>query len=349
MHENYWQQPEPPGVRPVKGYSLWRIAIIVAVTVVLLGVAVYVPIPIFYAYVPGPVRDVENLVRVTEATTYSSEGSLLLTTVNVDPQVTLIEMVDIGFDPDKTVVLKEAVTGGRSLNQLLEVQREEMRASKQSAIEVALAALGLGRPEGGGARVVATVAGMPARGVLMEGDVIVAIDGERVGTTCDVRRLVNAHDPGDTVTVTVERDEQERTFDISAAQNGLDPGTAFLGVRMEEVDYRFNPGLEIDFETGKIGGPSAGLMMTLALYDKLTPDDLTKGRRIAGTGTIECDGEVGPIGGIEQKVAGAEREGAEVFLAPSANATAAERAVDDMEVVVISSFDEAREYLENLD
>ena len=339
----------PPGARPVKGFSFWRVLIGVAVVLVLIGLATYVPIPIFYAYTPGPVRDVESLVDVSETRTYSSEGTLFLTTVNVDPQVTLWEMVAIGFDPDRVVVMRDAVTGGRSLDQLIEMQRDEMHASKQHATEVALAALGFGEPKGRGARVVDTLRGFGARGVLEEGDLIVAVDGEEVDTTCDVGRLVDRHEVGDTVEVVVRRDGERRAFPIETRSSERDPGTPFLGVQMEDVGYRFDPGVDVDFETGKIGGPSAGLMMTLALYDKLTPDDLTGGRRIAGTGTIACDGGVGPIGGVEQKVAGAEREGAAIFLSPEANVDAARRAADDIEVVAISNFDDAREYLENLE
>jgi PDZ domain-containing protein len=339
----------PPGARPVKGFSFWRVVIGVAVALVLIGLATYVPIPIFYAYTPGPVRDIESLVDVSEARTYSSEGTLFLTTVNVDPQVTLWEMVAIGFDPDRVVVLRDAVTGGRSLKELIQTQRDEMRASKQHATEVALAALGFGEPTGRGARVVGTARGFAARGVLEEGDLIVAVDGEEVDTTCDVGRLVDRHEIGDTVEVVVRRDDVRRTFRLETRASELEPGTPLLGVQMRDIGYRFDPGVEVDFETGKIGGPSAGLMMTLALYDKLSPDDLTGGRRIAGTGTIACDGGVGPIGGVEQKVAGAEREGAAIFLSPQANVDAAERAADDIEVVAISNFDDAREYLENLE
>jgi Lon-like protease len=349
VYENEFGPPEPPEARPVRGFSVWRIVVGVAAGVTLLGLGTYVPIPIFYAYTPGPVRDIETLVRVSEARTYSSEGSLFLTTVNVDPQVTLWEMVAIGFDPDRVVVLRDEVTGGRSLDQLIEMQRREMQDSKQHATEVALAALGFGEPEGRGARVIGTLSGFSARGVLEQGDTIVAIDGEEVDTTCDVGRLIDRHEIGDTVEVVVERDDERLTFRIETRSNRDDPGTPFLGVFMEDVDYVFEPGVEVDFETGKIGGPSAGLMMTLALYDKLTPDDLTAGRRIAGTGTIACDGGVGPIGGIEQKVTGAEREGADIFLSPQGNLDAAERVAEDIEVVAISNFDDAREYLENLE
>jgi PDZ domain-containing protein len=117
---------------------------------------------------------------------------------------------------------------------------------------------------------------------------------------------------------------------------------------MRDVNYRFDPGIQVDVDTGRIGGPSAGLMLSLAIYDRLTPSDLTGGHVIAGTGTIACDGGVGPIGGIEQKVAGAEDKGAEIFLAPRGNAPSARQVADDIEIVAVDSFADALSYLEGL-
>ncbi len=145
--------------------------------------------------------------------------------------------------------------------------------------------------------------------------------------------------------MTVLRDGRRRTIPIETADHPAQMGAAFVGITMADV---VGDSIAVDFETGRIGGPSAGLMFSLALYDRLTPDDLTDGRKIAGTGTIFCGGLVGPIGGIEEKVAGAEREGAEIFLAPELNFDAAQDAADEIEVVSVANFDDAVEYLEGL-
>ena len=344
-----WEPDEPPGVEPVRGVHAWLWLIGAALSIALLAGAFFLPIPIFFAYLPGPVRDVEKLVEVSDTRTYSSEGSLYLTTVSVDTQVTAFDLVQSWFDKEVTVVMQEDVTGGSSLRDLRRQQKQEIVASKRQAQQVALAALGFSRPKGDGARVRATVTGSPAHNELLPGDVIVEIDGSRVATTCDVGRAVDAHEIGTRVSVVVRRDGQRRGIELETAANPEDDTSAFLGVVMEEINYRFNPGLEVTFETGEIAGPSAGLMFSLALYDRLTPDDLTGGFQIAGTGTIACDGGVGPIGGIEQKVAGAENRGATIFLSPQANAAAAKSAADEIEVVPISTFDGAVEYLESLE
>lgn len=349
MLEPEWERTPPPGAKPVKGSPIVRTILLLALGAVVLLAAFFAPIPIFYAYLPGPVRDVERLVDVSDAQTYSSEGELLLTTVSVDPQVTFVEMIRSQFDDTTAIVFKEEVTGGQSFDELLDAQRDQMLDSKRRAQEVALAALGLGRPEGDGARVSDTERGAPADGKLQAGDVIREVDGEPVSTTCDVGREIDDHEVGEEVEITYERDGDTSSIRLETAPFPNDPEEPYIGIFMTDVNYRFDPGLQVDFDTGKIGGPSAGLMMALALYDRLTPDDLTGGRKIAGTGEIACDGGVGAIGGIEQKVAGAERAGADVFLAPEGNAEAARRIATEIEVVAVSDFNEAVEYLEGLD
>ncbi|MGI8407949.1 MAG: YlbL family protein [Actinomycetota bacterium] len=339
--------PEPTDQRPVKGLRPWRWAIVSALFLGLGLLAIFVPIPFFYAYLPGPVRDVEKLVHVAGVETYSSEGQLYLTTVSVDIEVTLVDWVTYLVDPNSVVVMKEQVTGGASFEDLEARQIEEMKGSKKNAEEVVFARLGIAAPTGDGARFEATQEGSPADGKLLEGDVIVSIDDQRIETTCDVDSAMDAHAPGETVTIQVQRDGSSEDVTLEAGRSPTDPEAGFLGIFMSDVGYEFDSGAEVEFETGEIAGPSAGLMFSLALYDRLTPDDLTGGRAIAGTGEITCGGGVGPIGGIEQKVAGAEAEGAEVFLAPAANFEAARAAADEIEVVRISNFAQAVEYLED--
>ena len=319
-------------------------------TIILLFAAFFVPIPVLYEYLPGPAPKVDRLVSVSGARTYSSEGSFRLTTVSVDTQVTFVEWVMSGFDPETAVVTRDQVTGGQSLEDLQRSQEAAMSASNQHAQEVALIELGLSKPEGDGARVTSTVRGTPGQKVFLEGDLILEVDGERIATVCDVGRQIDTHEIGDIVEFTVRRDGSRKSFKVGTVANPQDSETPFVGVGMEEVNYSFDPGVDVEFDPGDIAGPSAGLMFALQIYDQLTPDDLTHGRSIAGTGEIACDGGVGPIGGIEQKVAGAKREGAEIFLAPTLNADAArEVAEGDIEIVAISTFDDALEYLEGLD
>ncbi len=350
MHEPRWDLPDPHGVSPVRGFHPVRWIVLGLLGIVFVVAAFFVPIPILYEYLPGPAPKVDRLTTIEGARTYSSEGAFRLTTVSVDTQVTLAEWIRSGFDPDTAVISRDQVTGGQSLQKLQEQQEEQMTESNQSAMEVALSALGVAAPEGDGARVVATLKGKPADGVLQEGDVIVEIGGEKVDTVCDAGREIDSYEVGDQVEVTVRRDGREKTVSLETVPNPIDPASPLIGVSMDEVDYSFEPGVDVKFDPGEIAGPSAGLMFALEIYDRLTPDDLTHGREVAGTGEIECDGGVKPIGGVEQKVAGAAREGAEIFLAPTLNAKAARAAAgDDIQVVSISTFSDALDFLEGLE
>jgi Lon-like protease len=308
-----------------------------------------VPIPVFYAYLPGPVRDVEQLVEVTEAPTYPSDGQLLLTTVYVDVDVTVLDVLRAAADPSRVLVTKDQVVGDSSLRELKLEQEREMEDSKQSAREVVFAMLGYGRPTGKGAKVVSTIAGAPARGVLLPGDVITEVDGKPIETTCDAGAAISSHSVGEKVSVTLERDGRRKTISVGTQSDPINPSSAVVGVVMKDIGYRFEPGVQADFETGRVAGPSAGLVLSLALYDRLTPGDLTGGRKIAGTGTIQCDGQVGAIGGVEQKVAAAEGHGSDLFLSPAANVEAARGVADEMDVVAVSTFEDAVDYLEKLD
>ncbi len=342
MQSNEWDLPPPP-VAPVADRSPWRLIVAMAIAAGVVVGAFMVPIPVFYLYVPGPVRDVEKLVTVDGAKTYSSEGQLFLTTVTVEPTVTFVDLIKAGLDPHMDVVMKEDVTQGMTLREVKEQARADMRDSKQAARQTAFSALGL--PAGEGARILETVPDSPAVGLLQEDDRVVAIDGGKVATACDVQQAIGDHDPGDVVRLTVLRDGRRRTIAVETAEHPMLQGAAYVGITMADV---VGDGIGVDFKTGRIGGPSAGLMFSLALYDQLTPDDLTRGRKIAGTGTIACGGIVGPIGGVEEKVAAAEREGAEIFLSPEINFAAAEDAAGDIEVVSVRTFDDAVDYLEGL-
>ena len=345
MQRNPWDLPSPP-VRPVRGPRVWLWLAATIVGLILIAVAFFVPIPIFYSLLPGPVRDVGDLIEVEDAKTYVSDGRLYMTTVAVDLDVTFAQMVGAFFDPDSVIVFREQVTGGSSIAELEAQQLAEMRLSKQQAKVVALSALGIGRSSGKGARITDTVPGFPAAGRLQEGDVIVRVGDQDVSSSCDVGRILGDLEAGSEISIMVRRDGTERAVRLRVAESPSEPGHAFLGVGLSDVDLRFDTDLDVQFETDEVAGPSAGLMMAVGLYDKLTPGDITGGRRIAGSGTIGCDGKVGAIGGIEQKMAAVKDAGVDVFLVPKGNFPVAERLAGDLEVVSIGSFDDAVSYLE---
>jgi PDZ domain-containing protein len=225
-----------------------------------------------------------------------------------------------------------------------------MVGSKNTAVVVALRRLGVPlSPTGTGAVVLSTSEGTPAAEVLEVGDTIVAVDGVPVRVYEDLTPTVSDRAPGSQVVLTVEAaDGGERQETVTLAARPDDPARGFLGVTGDTRDY--DPGLpfEVDIDSGRVGGPSAGLAFTLAVLDVLSDGDLTGGRRIAVTGTILDDGTVGPVGGVAQKAAAAADAGADVLIEPTDEEADARAHDHGLEVFAVDDLDEALEVLESL-
>jgi len=323
----------PPAKRLVKiGLVLALVAAFV------LSGTVWLPL---YSLGPGPAREVLPLIQVTGHPEYASSGRLVMTSVRFR-QLTALGALLAWIDPDQAVVSRnDLFTPGETPTQEHQRAISQMDQSKLDATSVALSDLtGYPKEHRPGALVEGVVAGCAADGVLYPGDLIKAIDGQAVGGVAQASRLIESAPSGSTL-----------TFDIRAGgeQHRVDLRRAPCGGRDEPlvgVSLISNFPFEVRIESGDVGGPSAGLMWALGLYDLLTPGDLTGGRTIAGTGQIGLDGTVYPIGGIEEKVAAAEHAGASVFLVPQGDVAAA-RTVggDGMALVPVSSFQDALDYL----
>ena len=220
-----------------------------------------------------------------------------------------------------------------------------MTNSKDVAAYVALDHLGYDVSiEGSGAVVVQVVEGSPADGVLETGDTIVAIDGETVELTEQVAEIVGSRAPGDTIVMTIEdSDGVTRDVEVTLAAREDDPDAGFLGVATVTRDLDFNLPIDVEIDSGNVGGPSAGLAFTLAILDVLTPGDLTGGDLVAVTGTIGPDSTVGAVGGVAQKVVAAAEAGAEVFIVPRSELEQATGAGADIRVEAVDDLDDALE------
>jgi PDZ domain-containing protein len=197
------------------------------------------------------------------------------------------------------------------------------------------------RVSGGGARVVGVIAGSPADGLLREGDVIIAIDGHPVRTASDVAGATARAVPGQAVMVTFQRGNERATATVRLGKVSRLERPA-LGVALESVDPQIQLPFPVMVDQGDVGGPSAGLMMALTVYDLADPGDLAQGRTIAGTGTIDLAGNVGPVGGVREKVAAARRAKATVFLVPADEAREARDAAGNtLAVKPVRTFAEA--------
>ena len=316
-----------------------RRAVNVAGIVLLVGVsfaAGWIRLP-YYALGPGPARDVLTLIEVDGTPTYGSSGHLVLTTVRFR-QITPLGGLVAWLDPEQSVVEDDVLfPPGLTPDEEERRATSEMDQSKIDAAFVVLSRLtDYPAEHPRGALVEQVGEGCPAHRRLFPGDVIVRIDDEVVDSAEEASVLIEAVPPGRPIELRIRTDGEVRTVGV---ERGRCPGIRepLLGISTIEPFP-----LDISIESDDVGGPSAGLMWALGLYDLLTPGDLTDGRTIAGTGTIDPEGNVGPIGGILDKVVAAREAGADVLLVPADNLgelRAADRG--EMRVVPVETFDDA--------
>jgi PDZ domain-containing protein len=293
---------------------------------------------------PGPTVNTlgsdngKEVIQVTDAgtgiSTSTSTGQLRLTTVGVQPDVELVWAIRGWFSDQQAVVPRELIyPPNQSAQQVEQKNAEEFKRSQTSAETVALRKLGYPVQ----VTVTKVVVGGSSEGVLQVGDVITAVDGTAVQSAGRLTELVRAKPAGTALTVGYTRAGTANTARITTRATAGEPPR--LGVEIESKQpHPFTLSIKLD----EIGGPSAGLMFTLGIIDKLKPEDLTGGKIIAGTGTIDDEGTVGPIGGIPQKLVGAKAAGAQIFLVPADNcAEALRNAVPGLPMAKVATVDDA--------
>jgi PDZ domain-containing protein len=286
-----------------------------------LVVAVLAPVP-FVALTPGPTLNTlgssggQPLIQISGHPTYPVRGNLNMVTVSFlggpGTGFNIIAALRAWLSPQDAVVPAEEIfTPGQTRQQVAQQDTAEMTNSQQSATAAALCQLNISFKTVD--TVQATEKGMPAVGVLRKGDVITAVNGRPVTCRADVGVLIRQGRPGTPVQLTIDRGG--KTLHVRVVTANVS-GKAVVGVQVAEG---FVFPFSVKISIGDIGGPSAGLMFALGIIDKITPANLTGGKFIAGTGEIETNGTVDPIGGIQQKMIGARDAGATVFLTPAEN------------------------------
>ena len=298
-----------------------------------------------------PVVDITG----TQADLEETSGQLNMTTVAVRTKLSLAEAMRRWLATDDTLVPVEQVLPSDSTPEEVALRNAQAFAASESNATVAAMAH-LGRPLE--TTVYELSEGAPADGILRENDVITAVDDTEVTVPADVAKTIAGYSPGDEVELTVNRGSEELTEKVTlgevpeelqgtsgtAEDAGASEG-AYLGVTMVAQPAG---DLKVRYNLKDIGGPSAGLMFSLAVVDKLSPGELTGGKFVAGTGTISASGSVGSIGGITHKIAAAQGAGAEVFLVPDGNcAEATSRSYDgDIDLLKVDSLEGAVDALE---
>ncbi|QGU03953.1 YlbL family protein [Corynebacterium comes] len=292
---------------------------------------------------PGPMFDtlgeVEGtpVVEIDGASVDDTAGELRMTTVSVRSNMTLAQALGRWLTTDDTLVPVEQVFPPNLNPEEIEQLNRQAFTSSEAAATVA-AMNHLGRPVE--IAVVDVLPDSAATGRIEPEDVIVGVDGSDVDKPGQVQELVRAKQPGDQITLELRRGGERVSEVIELGANPQDEKIPMLGVLMGSQP---TDGVDVNFNLQDIGGPSAGMIFSLAVIDKLSDGELNAGRKVAGTGTIAEDGTVGPIGGIGHKVRAAAADGVELFLAPAANCDQAVSGNDDSDMVIarVNTLDEA--------
>lgn len=328
---------------PVVLVSMFVALLLVAVA----GTLIRVPYVIFS---PGDATPVEDVVHVEGAKTYANPGEVLFLTVSVSSErPNLWRFVWASNDPDAEVIGEDDYLRGQSAKKVERESVVQMDESQLLAKKVALEELGYTvTVTGSGARVIDVAADSPAEGTLEPDDVITAIDGVPVRLRDQVGEIVRAQPAGTTFAFTVVRDGQTVTESITTevAPNGELRGKPYVGITATTEDLEVEFPVDVEIDPGQVTGPSAGLAFTLAIIDELSPGDLTGGKKVAVTGTIDADGDVGEVGGVRQKAAAADAAGAAIMIVPRSEVKLAKPAADGMKVVGVDTLDDALRVLE---
>ncbi|MCU1417087.1 MAG: hypothetical protein JWP32_1261 [Schumannella sp.] len=278
---------------------------------------------------PGPVYDTIGdidlagqrtpVIEVDGEATYPTTGSLDMLTVNLrgsrQSPLSWIDLAISWFDPTRAILPIDVVyPQGETEQQSNQQSTADMVDSQQEAVAAALHELNI--DYGSVVTVKSTISGFPADGVLKAGDQILTVDGVKIDGVTQLSAALAARPVGSTFELGIIRDGAEQTVELTTKGSPDDATRPIVGI---EPGATYDFPFDVTVNLGDVGGPSAGTMLAIGLYDKLTKGELTGGERFAGTGTITADGQVGPIGGIRQKMYGAQNAGADWFLAPASN------------------------------
>jgi Lon-like protease len=307
--------PEVPGGRTprrkVPRWSKW----VAGIAAVLLAVGVagsVIRVP-YDTLSPGGALNLETRISIHGTKSYRGHGAVMLLFVRERTHVDLWRWLQAKLDPNIDLVKQQDVTGGNTQQEANLQDVCDMSQSQTSAEVAALTALGYKVPVLPGLEVANLLAGFPAVKVLRPCDEIVAADGHELKQPGELSQIVRAHRVGTTVALRIVRAGRTMTEHVPVTTSPTPQKTPVIGV---ELALRYKIPVKINIDTSDVSGPSAGLAMALAIIDTLTPGDLTGGKNVAVTGTIDAAGHVGEIGGLPQKAVAARAAGAQLFLVP---------------------------------
>lgn len=323
------------------------VAVVVAVIAVLAAASLLAASTIkvgYFTQAPGSAVPLDGLIAVEGAEVFEGDGEIYFTTVRLTGEITVLEYLLALADSSVELRTSDEVLGGQTRDQQRAQNLELMDDSQEIATRVALEVLGYDVVVEAGALVTSVLEGSGSDGALEPGDVVIVADGIDVVTSPALVDVIRAKSPGDEIVLGLLRqtDGGDPVSQEVTVVLGESEGRSQLGVTITTwLDLVALP-FDVNIDTASVGGPSAGLALTLAIIDRLTEGELTGGMAVATTGTIDVFGNVGPIGGAEQKAHAVRRAGIDLFIVPSANFDEAlAGAGDDLQVVAVDTLQEA--------
>src|SRR5512132_1935723 len=314
---------------------------------------VVVPVP-FVSWTPGGTRDTlgnvgnEPMIKVDGIDTYPTTGRLDMTIVAITPadaRLSLPQALLAYWLPHRDALPRDAVYApGKSAEQVENEDADMMETAQDDAVVAALRADG--RPVTEMPAIFSVTVGGPAHKLLLPGDLVVSVDGIATPDDDAVRERIRSHRVGEKVRFVVIRNKLQTDVTLTTVESNVQSDVPVVGITLA-TGYRYDP--DISFDLGQqIGGPSAGLVFALAIYDKITNGPLLAGRHLAGTGKITPNGDVQAIGGVQEKIASAERAGAVAFFVPAANCRDLEDVHTGMALIKIATLTDAIKAVQTL-
>lgn len=315
---------------------------------VVVGCAAFiVPLP-YIEYVPGHATEIPPLIEIDGIETTELDGEAYLLTIQMQQQPTVPALLAV-FDDDRSLVSTEVIYGpGTNRQEVLTAERARFDRQFYMAAVVGAQAAGIEAEADTEVTIFAVAPDSPAEGILRRGDVVLDVDGEPIESAVELPEIIEQADPGDDVELTIRRGNDVEELTIEVDVFGPDDAVR-LGVHIETTVGEVQLPFEIELGETRIGGPSAGMMVALTVYDLLNDEDLLAGRTVMGTGSLDSEGRVGPVGGVRQKMHTAVEREADVVLVPQVQAEDANDAVDtDIPIIGVATLDEAIEALRDI-
>lgn len=329
----------------------------------------------YFRIAPGTVYDTAERIEAPTELEFDTEGGVDFVTVSQTADISAWQWLGAQFDDDVLIRHEDEVLGDQTNEERREQDQRRIELSKNSAVVVALQRLGHEleiTPLGVEVAAIFDCSG--ADGLLRTGDVIVGVDGDEITLSEELLEALSTREIGDSVDLTVDRidpnnsagsiGQEEVTLTLGSADDAClaeniraEEPRPFIGISIDQ-HVREDLPFDVEIDTGRVGGPSAGLSFTLTIIDVLSEGELTNGMRIVATGTIDRAGNVGPVGGVHQKTVAADDVGADVFIVPMccdnfvdgslSNYEEALLHAEDVQIIGVNTLDEALEAIGEL-